>query len=191
VNDAPFIAHITKECSTNRTSIKRSVPNFSQWDMNQPDAAVNLDKARRAWAEGVAMALLVHKKADGAGKWETIFENYFRPNDKATVEKVFAAIAGATKNNPDGDSHGSGYFERIVFINFQFDHSGNDCEDNPDKMVAWLDNIKFGEPNKAVMRFCPKAFRYPLRDGTKCEDLDDEVSGKMSSLGGIFLHEAT
>jgi hypothetical protein len=171
--------------------MKRSEPNFSQWDMNQPDAAANLAKAKSAWAEAVLMARFIVTKVDGAGKWDTIYKNYFRPNDKSTVERVFAAIAGVTKDKPDGDADGSDYFERITMINFKLDGRGDDCEDNPDTLLAWLDNLKVGEPNRAVLRICPRTFAYPSRDGTKCEDLDEEVSGKMSFLAGVFLHEAT
>jgi hypothetical protein len=185
-----MLCNKTTNDATNLPSMKRSAPNFSQWDMKQPDAAANLEKAQRAWAEAVAMARIVHMKVD-AGKWDTIFKNYFRPSDQPSVERVFAGIAGSTKEKPDGDADGSDYFERIIMINFKLDNNGDDCEDNPDKLLAWLDNIKGGEPNRAVLRFCPRAFKYPLRDGTKCEDLDKEVSGKMSSLGGIFLHEVT
>jgi hypothetical protein len=159
--------------------------------MNQPDAAANLEKAQRAYAEAVLMARNVHTKVDGAGKWDTIFKNYFQPDDQSNVERVFAGISGVTDDKPDGDEDGSDYFERIIMINFKFDNSGDDCEDKPDRLLAWLENIQGGEPNRAVVRICPRAFQYPLRDGTKCEDLDEEVSGKMSTLGGVFLHEVT
>jgi len=137
------------------------------------------------------MARHMHLKLDNNQKWDTIFNNYFQPNDKSKVEAVFQAIAGATDEDWDGDTDGSDFFGGLIIINFNPnpDDIGNNCEGNPDKLLGWLSNIVIGEPNRAVMRICPRAFQYPLGDGTKCEDLDEKVSGKMSSLGGVFLHK--
>jgi hypothetical protein len=58
-------------------------------------------------------------------------------------------------------------------------------------MLAWLDTIEKCEPNRAVMRIRLRAFEYPLDRESQCKDLDQEVSGKMSTLGGVILHEFT
>lgn len=170
--------------------VKRSLFDFSQWDNNQPNAAAHKEKLTKGFQDAIELARRVHKKED-AGKWDAIYKNYFQGDDQPNVEDVFRGIVGGTDDQPDGKPDGSSYFERVVVINFKFDDSDTECENN-DKVLGWFENLVQGEPNRGVMRICPKALdNYPLQDGTKCEDLDAEVSGKMSTLGGVILHEMT
>lgn len=181
------LQHHIRESSENRSSLiitrtKRLVPIFANWDTKLPNADANLHDAMHAFYEALELAQIVHDKPDQA-KWDMAYNKYFQPNEREVVEKVFAAIV-------DGYM-GSEYFAGIVVINYRAKEKPDDCEDDPDKLLAWITNIEIGEPNRAVMRLCPRSFQYPRLSERKCSDLDEEVSGKMSSLGGVFLHELT
>ncbi|KAF2122049.1 hypothetical protein BDV96DRAFT_136833 [Lophiotrema nucula] len=122
-------------------------------------------------------------------RWDAVFDNYFNPDDLANVEQVFQYVSDARDDDPDGDADGSEYFSGIQVINFPAG-KGEECEDNPN-LLAWLEPIEADPPNRAVMRICDKAFKYPdvESNDSGCAALGDNVSGKMSTLGGIVLHE--
>ncbi|KAF2877247.1 hypothetical protein BDV95DRAFT_601658 [Massariosphaeria phaeospora] len=158
--------------------------------MSQPNAQADKNSITKAFVEAILLARLVVTKPD-TEMWGTVYSNYFQTQEQVNVEQVYQLIAVATKDDPDGIADGSSIFARVVVINFQLDGRGDDCEDFLDKYLAWLHNIESAEPNRAVLRVCPRGFRFPQLSDRKCGDLDAEVSGKMSSMAGILFHEFT
>ena len=189
-------ADMAPHCAlANMTRIKRIPPAFVfklDWST---DAPANKIKAEKAFLDAIIMARLVHMKAGGKDLWLQIFNKYFQPDNQDALERVFAYISGAKHTDPndetspwdDGNDTGSDDFARMSIVNTPFPPENTDCEANPTEL-AWLEPL----PNSgALLRICPRGFKFPLRDETTCEDVGDKVSGKMSSLGGVILHEMT
>ncbi|KAF2649079.1 hypothetical protein K491DRAFT_735734 [Lophiostoma macrostomum CBS 122681] len=172
---------------------KRLAPSFGQWNTNIDNLK---HKAQAAFYDAIILARTVHTKPN-TEKWDKIFPKYFQLSEKVGVEKIFATISGAKKkmpNNPyngldDGVYDGSDLFKKVTVVNSPV-LPERECEapNYEDRMLAWLQNM---DEDRAVIRFCPRGLKYPTQDETKCSDLDNEVSGKMSTIGGIMLHEMT
>jgi hypothetical protein len=164
------------------------LPSFANWDFSLPKANDHAVAVIQAFEEAVLMAALIHLKADA--RYPTIIDHYFNPDDIQNVEQVFANIVGATKEHPDGnpDGTGSGYFSGITLTNHDSDDPGDPCGKNQG-ILAWLGNAKDGSHN-ALMRVCDELLDLPTL-GIPCGELGPTVSGKMTSLAGIVLHEMT
>lgn len=170
---------------THRT--KRAWPVFD-WDNNAKDAGDQWSALVMAFPEALTIMDIVHLKAV-PDQWDKIYPSYFRPDDKPGVEKLFRDLIGALDDQSIGDGTGSPLLAHIWVTN-KIVGENDPCELHPDVQVAWLSNWDDGS-GRAVMRFCPIAFKFPLLADIKCEELSDIVSGKMSSLAGIIVHELT
>ncbi|KLO89469.1 uncharacterized protein LW93_1528 [Fusarium fujikuroi] len=94
---------------------------------------------------------------------------------------------GAKDQSDQGDGTGNPLISDIVLTNKPT--KNEPCLKTDQVRLAWLEPV--GDGTRAVMKICDKGWRFPTIDETSCDGLGDEVSGKMSTLPGIILHELT
>lgn len=189
----------TFRTGTNESRAKRA-PVTWDWDDTLPNASDNLAKAKEGWQDMLQLAAKIHRKTD-AGRWDSIFSHYFNDDKKDKIRTIFRTILGAKDDNDQGDiseGGGSEIFAHIIITN-KDQGDGDDCRDNPDRALAFLindQNDPLPDPPadddfQGTIRICDLGYKFPALRETTCDKLDEEVSGKMSTLGGIFLHEIT
>jgi hypothetical protein len=154
-----------------------------------PNANEQFTKAQFAWEDMLLLASLVHVKAD-AYRWPGIFSHYFNTQDKTRVEAFFRGLMGAKDQNDPGNAGPGG--GSPLFANIRVTNKWLDDEEYVDRchehlMVAWL-NFEEDSPD-ADLRLCDFAYEWPLNSERSCADMDSVVSGKMSTLAGVILHE--
>lgn len=169
------------------TRSKRAWPVFD-WDFEAKDANDQFQALITALPEALLIVGLVHSKAVPT-QWDNIYPHYFRPEEKQSVEKLFKDMIGATDDQSTGDGTGSNLFAGITITN-KPDDKYDPCDGDDTEWVAWTANSDDGSAI-AKMRLCPPAFKYPLLDTIHCDQLGDNVSGRMSGLAGVVLHELT
>ena len=131
------------------------------------------------------MAKLLHVKADPE-LYAEVFSHYFEERHASSVEAAWRLIMGAKDQADPGDGIGSPELFKIALTNK--DTPYEPCLDPEEgDLMSWLDNIK--GKDTAGMRVCDKGYKYPSMAENKCDSLGDRVSGKMSTLSGIILHE--
>lgn len=141
-----------------------------------------MDKLLLAWPEVIHMAIFLHVKPD-PGLYDEVYKHYFKTEDSAAVADVWRLLLGAKGMDDQGDGTGNPEFSKLHFINYS-PYNSDPCDYSA---IAYL-----SEPDAngdRDFRVCDKAFEYPLIADSTCDDIGDKVSGLMSTLSGILLHE--
>ncbi|KAF9874751.1 hypothetical protein CkaCkLH20_07888 [Colletotrichum karsti] len=162
---------------------KRAIP-LPNFDMNLENAEEQSKTLQfEAWPQLILMAKMVHQKVDPE-RWNRVFAHYFDTKDRDSVERVFALIMGASGLDDPGEPLGSAVFEKVAFVN-QDTIPGVGCSNSTAQANAWTDL----RDNRYRLKICERGWRFPLLGKTTCEELGNNVSGLMSSLPGLILHE--
>lgn len=115
---------------------------------------------------------------------DEIYPIYFRGDeDYEKVMDVFREIVG----REPGDIHGAAIFKNILIDGFDRKKS---CQNDPNNVLVAA--LLPGRVDRTIANIvcCEKCWNYPhMEDGIDCDDLGTTVSVKMSSLGGVILHE--
>lgn len=159
---------------------KRTPPKFGA-DFN-PNHLTELVQVRAGFVDAIDLAgkVLSTNAVDGP-----IFKRYFKDSDKGAVKAVFQAIYG------DGSTLGNNDFPKLTIWYSDVSGTGKSCKKSwlGKQVMAYLNNAANGDGAEVVV--CPIGYKYPRLPDIDCGKLGDAVSGEMSSLGGILLHEFT
>jgi len=159
---------------------KRNPPTFGG-DFS-PGHLTELAQVRVAFVDAIGLAdkVLRTNAVDGP-----IFKRYFKDSDKAAVKGVFQAIYG------DGSTLGNKDFPKLSIWFNEVAGSTKTCQKTwlGKQVIAYLAHETNGDGAQVVV--CPVGYKYPRLQDIDCGKLGDAVSGEMSSLGGVLLHEFT
>ncbi|KAI9874358.1 MAG: hypothetical protein M1830_009842 [Pleopsidium flavum] len=159
---------------------KRNLPKFGS-DFN-PNHLTELAQVKQGFADAIDLAdkVLKTNAVDGP-----IFKRYFKDSDKAAVKGVFKAIYG------DGSTFGSNEFNKLGIWYDDKADSPKSCKKTwlGKQVLAYLNHEVTGDGAQVVI--CPIGYKYPRLQDIDCGKVKDTVSGEMSSIGGILVHEFT
>ncbi len=172
-----YSSHLSLPQAPTHTLQNRALP-LLEFDLKNPDAQVRYQKVLEAWFDMLLISGVV-KAVPLNSDPNNVLDHYFNPDDSSNVADVFENIMGA---NTDGT--GSDALKNIPVFDADFDDVCKDTE-----VIAYMRNVEGSNPPRGGMHFCPQAYKYPLLRETKCELLEDVVSGKMSTFAGIIIHE--
>lgn len=151
------------------------MPLWNGFDSNDQAQKERMEKIKKGWRDAILIAATVK-----ANPMPDVLDHYFNADDATNVADVFNNVIA---DNTDG--LGSSAFGGIVVADSDFDGG---CAENS-RMIAYLVNVENSTPARAGLHFCAKAFEFPTIDEVKCDSLGDNVSGLMSTFGGIIIHE--
>jgi hypothetical protein len=107
--------------------------------------------------------------------------------DIALEDKIFRMLVG--QGEPK-DPNGGAKFMRNIILTTNKPVPKDEKKCDVDGTVAFT--VKIDPPDREhlyVIRLCDVAYKYPLYTKTGCTKLGDKVSGWMSTLDGVILHE--
>lgn len=175
-----------------RQLLKRGEPRTGS-DLPDTDTHPNkLDQVETAFKDALELADYVAKY--GFDEEEDIFSKYFDEGDRAKVKEVFVTIGSNGKSIPKGGATGNDLLDKLLV---QTTDEDDDCDGT---VLAFMVNKK----RKPFIVLCPEAFKKKAtthlkgadsqtEDGRKyylgCEELGDNVSYRMNTLGATLLHE--
>ncbi|KAH0029243.1 hypothetical protein KCU78_g3417, partial [Aureobasidium melanogenum] len=173
---SPIIDEHSAVASTNATLVKRWFPSFIGYE-NDPD---RLERVKSAFEDAVWMM----RNVLTAPLFELVFDAYFDgPDDHDRVLNVFRNIVA-----PDPADTANEVMRYLVFDNLdQTGECAAELKNNPNVVAILIPDQVTWKTAKIV--FCDKAWAYPDLDDINCDDLGDTVTSRMSSLGGVVLHE--
>ena len=175
-----------------RQLLKRGEPATGE-DLPDTDTHPNqLDQVETAFKDALELADYVVRF--GFDNDRDIFSKYFDEGDRTKVKKVFVTIGSNGKDIPQGGATGNDLLDKLLV------QTTDDDELCDGAVLSYLVNKK----RKPYIVLCPEAFNKKAtillkgadpqaEDAAKyymlCEDLGDNVSYRMNSLGATLLHE--
>jgi hypothetical protein len=166
-----------------KSSSKRAMP-VTYFDGKLPNANEQVALLGRVWSDVILLFKHLHLKLDPE-LYDEVFSHYFKPSERERVDNVWRVYMGAKDMEDQGELLGDSSLNLIVWTNKPTPNDA--CDNEEESTLAWLDYVQ--KSGRSVMRVCDEGWKFPLLGDTKCEDMGDRVSGMMSSLAGVILHE--
>ena len=114
---------------------------------------------------------------------DPILEKYFNTTDTDTVTKVFQQVLGP---RPEGGIIGTQHYQGNSLLDQIFVQKlDRDKKCSPQTLAYTGD----GQTDDPFICMCDLVFKHKSLDQTACNELGDNVSWKMMTLGGTLLHE--
>jgi len=152
------------------------------WDESKPNGDKQVEIAS---AFSVALQMVGHAYDGGKDDYfSDVYRRYFQADTEwSGIYAVWERIIGPL----DGDRRSGAGLNSVIISNA--DWKDDDCDRK--EVLGWADNRSVDGVPGCIIKLCDKAYEFPQAYDIKCDDLDDVVSKKMSTISGIFIHELT
>ena len=154
---------------------KRTDPNTAG-DLVEPEVSI----IERGFKDAIEIASYI--ASSPASTVDPIFQKYFNAGDEAAVLAVFNQILGNPADPSNPDPTGNDLLGNILV---QREDTDNLCGG---ATLAYMGDHNTGNPFIAV---CDILFNHKGIFDTTCDELGDNVSYKMLTIGATLLHEYT